>query len=317
MLRSSCPCAPPAARPAVLKLDLPHDEARARAARAAALARQRGRAAAARRPAPVGAAARAAARRDVDLRSVDEVEACEIVAELYGRLHVPAPPQLRRLSAYVERWTDGLAGAAARRTRAPPAGGAGGVPGARASSATPRPTSGMIHGDLHYENVLAADREPWLVIDPKPMSGDPHFEPAPMLWNRWDEVVASGNVRDAVRRRFHTLVDTADARRGPRAGLGRRSASVHNVLWTIEDADASAVPGRRRPRVDHHRRHDRQGRPGLTRSASDPIGPVNRLTDLPFGSRCTRLCSTPAARHLGTRPEPRRTSESVSPRAPS
>ena len=50
----------------------------------------------------------------------------------------------------------------------------------------------MIHGDLHYENVLAADREPWLAIDPKPMAGDPHYEVAPMLWNRWDEVVASG-----------------------------------------------------------------------------------------------------------------------------
>jgi streptomycin 6-kinase len=67
----------------------------------------------------------------------------------------------------------------------------------------------MVHGDLHFDNVLAADREPWLVIDPKPLSGDPHFEPAPMLWNRWDAVVASGDVRDAVRRRFHTVIDTA------------------------------------------------------------------------------------------------------------
>jgi streptomycin 6-kinase len=30
-----------------------------------------------------------------------------------------------------------------------------------------------------------------------------------MLWNRWDEVVRSGDVRTAVRRRFHTLVDVA------------------------------------------------------------------------------------------------------------
>ena len=30
-----------------------------------------------------------------------------------------------------------------------------------------------------------------------------------MLWNRWDEMVATGGVRDAVRRRFHTLVDIA------------------------------------------------------------------------------------------------------------
>ena len=54
-------------------------------------------------------------------------------------------------------------------------------------------TGTMTHGDLHYANVLAADREPWLVIDPKPMSGDPHYEPAPLLWNRWDEL--DGDIR--------------------------------------------------------------------------------------------------------------------------
>ena len=57
--------------------------------------------------------------------------------------------------------------------------------------------------------MLRADREPWLVTDPKPVNGDPHFEPAPLLWNRWDEVVASGDVRGTVRQRFFTVVDTA------------------------------------------------------------------------------------------------------------
>ena len=72
----------------------------------------------------------------------------------------------------------------------------------------PASTGTLIHGDLHYENVLAADREPWLVIDPKPMSGDPHYEIAPMLWDRWDEL--AGYVREGVRRRFHTLSEAAD-----------------------------------------------------------------------------------------------------------
>jgi streptomycin 6-kinase len=95
-------------------------------------------------------------------------------------------------------------------------------------------TGTLIHGDLHYENVLAADRAPWLVIDPKPMSGDPHYESAPMLWNRWDEVVASTSVRDAVRRRFHTMVDAA--------GLDEDRARdwvvvrmVLNAHWCLED----------------------------------------------------------------------------------
>ncbi len=41
----------------------------------------------------------------------------------------------------------------------------------------------MLHGDLHHGNVLAAEREPWLVIDPKGVVGDPAYEPAVMLWN--------------------------------------------------------------------------------------------------------------------------------------
>jgi streptomycin 6-kinase len=31
--------------------------------------------------------------------------------------------------------------------------------------------------DLHAENVLSAQREPWLVIDPKPFIGDPAYDP--------------------------------------------------------------------------------------------------------------------------------------------
>ena len=38
-----------------------------------------------------------------------DLEACEVVAGLYGRLHVPAVPQLRPLTSYVERWSAELA----------------------------------------------------------------------------------------------------------------------------------------------------------------------------------------------------------------
>ena len=95
-------------------------------------------------------------------------------------------------------------------------------------------TGTMIHADLHYENVLAGDRQPWLVIDPKPVSGDPHYEPAPMLWNRWDEAVATGDLRNAVRRRFHTLVDAAylDEDRARDWVVVRM---LHNAFWELED----------------------------------------------------------------------------------
>jgi streptomycin 6-kinase len=37
--------------------------------------------------------------------------------------------------------------------------------------------------DLHAENVLAAQREPWLVVDPKPYVGDPTYDALQHLLN--------------------------------------------------------------------------------------------------------------------------------------
>ncbi len=37
--------------------------------------------------------------------------------------------------------------------------------------------------DLHAANVLAAEREPWLVIDPKPYVGDPAYDPLQHMLN--------------------------------------------------------------------------------------------------------------------------------------
>ncbi len=170
----------------------------------------------------------------LDLTSIGDLEACEVVAGLYPRIHVPALPQLRTITSYVERWTADLAALPSdapipRRMREQC------VALARDLVSDPASVGVIIHGDLHYENVLAADREPWLVIDPKPMSGDPHYEPAPMLWNRFDEL-ASDSLRDGIRRRFHTLVDLA--------GLDEERARdwvivrmILNASWDVIDGD--------------------------------------------------------------------------------
>jgi streptomycin 6-kinase len=39
----------------------------------------------------------------------------------------------------------------------------------------------LLHQDLHGDNVLAAQREPWLVIDPKPLVGEREFAVAPIV----------------------------------------------------------------------------------------------------------------------------------------
>lgn len=141
-----------------------------------------------------------------DLGEQWDLAACEVVAALYGALHRPAPPQLRPLSWYAGRVADRLA-ALPHGAPLPPRFVDQARSLARSFAADPATDGTLVHTDLHYGNVLAADRSDWLAIDPKPLSGDPHYELAPMLWNRFEEL--SGRVRDGVRARFHTLVDTA------------------------------------------------------------------------------------------------------------
>jgi streptomycin 6-kinase len=216
-------------RPAVLKVGWPHEEAEHEHL---ALQHWHGRGAVQLlRADPRRSALLLERLHREDLSELGDLEACEVVAGLYPRLHVPAPPSLRPLTAYVDRWTGRLAqlprDAPLPRRLVEQAVSLGrGLVGDEASTGT------LIHGDLHYANVLAADREPWLAIDPKPTSGDPHYEVAPLLWNRWEEL--AGDIRGGVRRRFLTVVDAA--------GLDEDRARdwvvvrmLHNALWELED----------------------------------------------------------------------------------
>jgi streptomycin 6-kinase len=38
------------------------------------------------------------------------------------------------------------------------------------------PTQVLLHGDFHLNNILSAERRPWLAIDPLPMIGDPAYD---------------------------------------------------------------------------------------------------------------------------------------------
>lgn len=171
---------------------------------------------------------------DETLTELWDVEACEVVGQLYGRLHVPAPPQLRRLTAELGRWRGRLEGLP-RNAPVPRRLVEQSLAVTRDLAADDATDGVLVHGDLHFDHVLAADREPWLAVAPRPLNGDPHFEPAPMLWTRWDEVVASGDVRDAVRRRFHTLVDTA----GLDEGRARDWAVLRAVLDAVRALEAA------------------------------------------------------------------------------
>jgi streptomycin 6-kinase len=90
-----------------------------------------------------------------------------------------------------------------------------------------------LHQDLHADNVLAAQREPWLAIDPKPLAGHPAYELLPALHNRWRDVVETGDAARAVRRRFDLMTEVGgvDRHQGAVWTLAR---VLEEELWTAE-----------------------------------------------------------------------------------
>jgi streptomycin 6-kinase len=51
----------------------------------------------------------------------------------------------------------------------------------------------VVHGDFNPFNILSAQREPWMAIDPKPLLGDPAYDLAQYLANYSELAEASGD----------------------------------------------------------------------------------------------------------------------------
>ncbi|GAA3965192.1 aminoglycoside phosphotransferase family protein [Gordonia caeni] len=179
-----------------------------------------------------------------DLTELWDLQACEIVAGFYPRLHRGAPGRLRPLTGFLEQWLDALE-SDVREIPVPRRMIDWALTRGRDLVDDPESTGRIVHGDLHYENVLAADREPWLVIDPQPMSGDPHYEIAPLLWNRWDEM--DGYLRESIRRRFYTVVEAAglDDDRARDWVIVRMVLNAHRVVEDAKRAGRALDDGQR------------------------------------------------------------------------
>ncbi|MEE1800472.1 aminoglycoside phosphotransferase family protein [Streptomyces sp. JV176] len=171
--------------------------------------------------------------RTGDLDALEPRAALPVIAGLLARLAAtPAPPELRRLGDIAARMLDDTPALAATL----PAG-----PGRRllldcaaaVREVAAEPGDRLLHWDLHFENVLAADREPWLAIDPKPLAGDPGFELMPALRNRFDP--------DDTLWRFDLMTETLglDRARATAWTLGR---VLQNLLWRLEEGDTELDP---------------------------------------------------------------------------
>jgi streptomycin 6-kinase len=86
----------------------------------------------------------------------------------------------------------------------------------------------VLHQDFHGGNVLRAEREPWLAIDPKPLVGEREFDAASLLRDRRDLLVLPGAAR-IVRRRLDLLV----AELGLERERMRRWGIAHALAWGV------------------------------------------------------------------------------------
>jgi streptomycin 6-kinase len=169
-----------------------------------------------------------------DLQSEPVEEACEVIGGLLRRLHVPAPARVRTLSDWLERQLGRLpqhADTVPRRL----------LEQARSLmqdfATLPEVDGTLLHTDLHFQNVLAGEREPWLAIDPKPLAGRPGFELPPVLWNRVDELGTGSAFRWSVRRRLQVVCDAA--------GIDEDEARAWVVVRETAEAMSAADAGDR------------------------------------------------------------------------
>ncbi len=166
------------------------------------------------------------------LRQLPEPEQDVVIAGLLRRLwRMPsAPHPFRPLSAMTAHWANETI---ADAPRWPDAGLV--QEGLRLFEELPRtsPNDVLLATDLHAGNVLRAQREPWLVIDPKPFVGDPAYDATQHLFN------CAGRMRtdpDATIRRFADLLEVDDER--VRLWMFARSAAESRDIW---DDDSIAL----------------------------------------------------------------------------
>ena len=101
------------------------------------------------------------------------------------------------------------------------------------------PQHPLLHGDFNPGNVLSSGEGGWMVVDPKPMTGDSAFDPAPLIAQIGDPWTAS-DPADVLRSRFERfcLATGIDA---PRAMHWAFVRAGYDVTWYLEDGNAPAA----------------------------------------------------------------------------
>jgi streptomycin 6-kinase len=170
---------------------------------------------------------------------LDDEQATRILAGVMRRAWRPLTPQQAQPLFTLERWTDAL-----NRLRQTYHGGSGPFPPQmferaerlRRDLLASQGQLGLLHGDLHHDNVLRAERQPWLLIDPKGLAGEREFEVGPLMYNPWQRLLDWPDLRRITARRVDILVEELGFDRQRVLAWGYVGALL-SMTWSIESHD--------------------------------------------------------------------------------
>ncbi|MGY1577420.1 aminoglycoside phosphotransferase family protein [Streptomyces sp. MN13] len=162
-----------------------------------------------------------------ELEDGDEVVA--VAGRLNRRLAVPAPPGLPRLREQAGAWEEQLGRDAEELPHALPRRVLDAAVATVRELGRAQPDT-LVHGDLHAGNILRADREPWLAVDPKGCAGDPAYDGGTLLKSRALALVQADDLHKAVHRVLDVFAETAELDR-ERVRRWAQFHAVQSAYW--------------------------------------------------------------------------------------
>jgi streptomycin 6-kinase len=129
--------------------------------------------------------------------------------ELSRRLSIAAPDGLSRLAEKADEWREELLAGAAEFPDALPASVVQSAVAVIDELGRDQPEL-VVHGDFHARNILRAEREPWLAVDPKGYVGDPAYDGAALILPRAAALIDSGTVVRELERELEVFAEAAE-----------------------------------------------------------------------------------------------------------
>ncbi|HEY7850909.1 MAG TPA: aminoglycoside phosphotransferase family protein [Ktedonobacterales bacterium] len=182
-------------------------------------------------------------------RLADDDAATAIGADVMREFWRPAPAS--HPFPTVARWFEAFA-----HVRAMHDGGSGPLPEATLARAEAQardllasaPCERLMHGDLHHDNIVSAQREPWLVIDAKGLVGDPGYETGPFVNNPYGRFEAWPDPARNFARRADILAERLSYPR-ERIIAWSFAQAVLSAAWHVEDDSNRFAPAVARAEV--------------------------------------------------------------------